>query len=101
MPDATCLRLAGKSRRLQMPLVGHLPQAVELEQAVASGQSGFEHAHHIANTRRIHAVPLGGGLHDRPQLDALLHFTRRQARSPATMARLLWGFLNSTVRDEL
>lgn len=55
----------------------------------------------IANTRRIHAVLLGGRLHDRAQLDALLHFTRRQARSPATGAKLLWGFLTSSIRDEL
>lgn len=55
----------------------------------------------IANTRRIHAVLLGGRLYDRARLDALLRFTHRQARSPATAARLLWGFLTSSIRDQL
>ncbi|HHA2818867.1 amidohydrolase family protein [Stenotrophomonas maltophilia] len=54
-----------------------------------------------ANTRRIHAVLLAGHLYDRPRLDALLAYARSQARSPAVMARLLWGFLTSPVSAEL
>jgi len=55
----------------------------------------------IGNTRRIHAVLLAGHLYDRPRLDRLLDYVRRQARSPAVMARLLWGFLTSPVSAEL
>lgn len=54
-----------------------------------------------ANTRRIHAVLLAGHLYDRPRLDALLAHARSQARSPAVMARLLWGFITSPVSAEL
>ncbi|MBH1430054.1 amidohydrolase family protein [Stenotrophomonas maltophilia] len=54
-----------------------------------------------ANTRRIHAVLLAGHLYDRPRLDALLVYARSQARSPAVMARLLWGFITSPVSAEL
>ena len=55
----------------------------------------------IANTRRLHAVLLAGRLYDRPRLDALLDFTRAQARSPANAAKLVWGFLASSVSGEL
>lgn len=54
-----------------------------------------------ANTRRVHAVLLAGRLYDRPRLDALLAYARAQARSPAVMARLLWGFITSPVSAEL
>lgn len=57
--------------------------------------------HDIANTRRVHAVLLAGNLYDRPRLDALQTYARRQARSPAVMARLLWGFITSPVSAEL
>ena len=55
----------------------------------------------IAHTRRLHAVLLAGRLYDRPRLDALLGFTRAQARSPANAAKLVWGFLASSVSGEL
>lgn len=55
----------------------------------------------ISHTRRIHAVLLAGHLYDRPRLDALRAYARSQARSPAVMARLLWGFLTSPVSAEL
>ncbi|WP_294988810.1 amidohydrolase family protein [uncultured Stenotrophomonas sp.] len=54
-----------------------------------------------AHTRRVHAVLLAGHLYDRPRLDALLAYARAQARSPAVMARLLWGFATSPVSAEL
>jgi hypothetical protein len=57
--------------------------------------------HDTANTRRVHAVLLAGHLYDRPRLDALLAYARGQARSPAVMARLLWGFITSPVSAEL
>ncbi|HFF6005620.1 amidohydrolase family protein [Stenotrophomonas maltophilia] len=57
--------------------------------------------HDIANARRVHAVLLAGHLYDRPRLDALQTYARRQARSPAVMARLLWGFITSPVSAEL
>ncbi|HDS1103875.1 MULTISPECIES: amidohydrolase family protein [Stenotrophomonas] len=53
------------------------------------------------NTRRIHAVLLAGHLYDRPRLDAMRAYARAQARSPAVMARLLWGFITSPVSAEL
>jgi len=39
------LRLAAEGRRIGMPLVGHLPKAVDLNEAVTAGQRSFEHAH--------------------------------------------------------
>lgn len=45
LPPATYARLAEEAQKLEMPLVGHLPRAVSLSQALASGQSSFEHAH--------------------------------------------------------
>lgn len=53
------------------------------------------------NTRRIHAVLLAGRLYDHPRLDALRAYARAQARSPAVMERLLWGFITSPVSAEL
>ena len=50
---------------------------------------------------RVHAVLLAGHLYDRPRLDALLAYARAQARSPAVMARMLWGFITSSVSAEL
>lgn len=38
-------RLAKEAGQLDMRLVGHLPKAVSLGEAVAAGQSSFEHAH--------------------------------------------------------
>lgn len=55
----------------------------------------------VRNSRRIRAVFLGGRLYDRAGLDALLDHVRRQARSPATAARLLWGFARSSVTSDL
>lgn len=45
IPVATYARLAREARNLDMPLVGHLPRAIGLNRAIASGQSSFEHAH--------------------------------------------------------
>ncbi|MGE8210718.1 MAG: amidohydrolase family protein [Stenotrophomonas rhizophila] len=45
---ATYLRLAAEARRLDMPLVGHLPKAVRLNDALQQGQHSFEHAHLLA-----------------------------------------------------
>lgn len=39
------LQLAREARRLDMRLVGHLPKAVSLGDAIAAGQFSFEHAH--------------------------------------------------------
>lgn len=45
VPRPAYFRLAQEARRLDMQLVGHLPKAVSLGEAVAAGQSSFEHAH--------------------------------------------------------
>ena len=39
---------AGEAKRRKMRLVGHLPQAVPLGEAIAAGQASFEHAHLFA-----------------------------------------------------
>lgn len=44
LPRPAYFRLAQEARRLDMRLVGHLPQAVSLDEAVAVGQRSFEHA---------------------------------------------------------
>jgi imidazolonepropionase-like amidohydrolase len=41
-------RAAAEARRRGMRLVGHLPKAVPLDEAVDAGQSSFEHAHAFA-----------------------------------------------------
>jgi hypothetical protein len=46
-------------------------------------------------------VLLAGRLYDHPRLDALRAYARAQARSPAVMERLLWGFITSPVSAEL
>ena len=41
----TYQRLATEAQQLRRPLVGHLPKAVPLDDAVQAGQRSFEHAH--------------------------------------------------------
>ena len=55
----------------------------------------------IANTKRLEAVVQSGRLYDRARLDALLAFTQGQARAPHNWAKLIWGFLWSSVNSEL
>ncbi len=38
-------RVAEEARRNRMRLVGHLPKAISLDEALAAGQTSFEHAH--------------------------------------------------------
>lgn len=38
-------RVAEEARRNRMRLVGHLPKAISLDEALVAGQSSFEHAH--------------------------------------------------------
>lgn len=45
IPRDTYMALATEARSLRMPLVGHLPKAVSLSEAIDSGQRSFEHAH--------------------------------------------------------
>ncbi|MCX7564590.1 amidohydrolase family protein, partial [Xanthomonadaceae bacterium XH05] len=85
-------RYAGQAHRHGRVAVGHAADLVLLEANPLED---------IANTRRLHAVLLAGRLYDRPRLDALLDFTRAQARSPANAAKLVWGFLASSVSGEL
>lgn len=86
------VRYAGQAHRHGRVAVGHAADLVLLEANPLED---------IANTRRLHAVLLAGRLYDRPRLDALLDFTRAQARSPANAAKLVWGFLASSVSGEL
>lgn len=55
----------------------------------------------IENASRVHAVFIGGRLYDRQQLDALLSFARGQAEAPHNWAKLLWGYVRSTVAADL
>lgn len=41
---ATYARIAQVSRQTGKPMVGHLPKAVSIEEAISAGQSSFEHA---------------------------------------------------------
>jgi hypothetical protein len=45
LPRPAYLHAASQARRHGLRLVGHLPKAVALEEALASGQRSFEHAH--------------------------------------------------------
>ena len=44
LPRPAYLRLVQEAKRLEMRVVGHLPKAVTLDEAVAVGQVSFEHA---------------------------------------------------------
>lgn len=55
----------------------------------------------ISNTRSIEAVFLGGRHYDRPLLDRLFEFARRQAHTPANWAKALWGFAMSSVNNSM
>lgn len=48
LPRAAYFRAATEARSRGMRLVGHLPKAVSLDEAVAAGQSSLEHAHVLA-----------------------------------------------------
>lgn len=48
LPRAAYFRAAAEARSRGMRLVGHLPKAVALDEAVAAGQSSLEHAHAFA-----------------------------------------------------
>jgi hypothetical protein len=45
LPRQTYFQLAREARRARLRLVGHLPKAVALPEALAAGQKSFEHAH--------------------------------------------------------
>jgi hypothetical protein len=55
----------------------------------------------IGATRRIAAVVYGGRFYDRARLDALLDFTRSQARHPGSWAKMIWGFVTSPASSDL
>lgn len=66
---------AYEARRARMRLVGHLPKAVALEEALAAGQRSFEHAHLFAR----HCFP-GGAAWREGSLDA---------KPPARLAQMM------------
>lgn len=41
---STYFRIAGVSRKIDTPMVGHLPKTVKLTEAIDAGQTSFEHA---------------------------------------------------------
>lgn len=55
----------------------------------------------IGNTRSIRAVVQGGRLYDRARLDELLDYGRGQAKAPHNWAKLVWGFVRSSVNGDL
>lgn len=55
----------------------------------------------IGNSRRIDGVFLAGRLYDRRGVDALKSHIRRVAASPAVAAKLIWGFVRSSVAADL
>lgn len=48
LPRTAYFQAASEARLRDMRLVGHLPKSVSLEEAIAAGQSSFEHAHLLA-----------------------------------------------------
>lgn len=62
-PD-TYRRLATEAQRLHMPLVGHLPKAVSLDEAVQRGQRSFEHGHLLTRHCFKDAAPWRAGALD-------------------------------------
>ncbi|MEN1961437.1 amidohydrolase family protein [Luteimonas sp. MJ246] len=85
-------RYAGQTHRHGRVAVGNAADLVLLEANPLDD---------IAHTRGLYAVLLAGRLYDRPRLDALLDFTRAQARSPVNATKLVWGFSASSVNGEL
>ncbi len=55
----------------------------------------------IGNSRSIRAVVHHGRLYDRAALARLQAFTKEQAVAPHNMAKLIWGFIRSSVRSDL
>lgn len=54
LPRPAYFRAAAEARGRGLHLVGHLPKAVALDEAVAAGQASFEHAHVLARHCEIH-----------------------------------------------
>jgi hypothetical protein len=48
LPRPAYFRVAEEARRNRMRLAGHLPKAIALDEALAAGQTSFEHAHLFA-----------------------------------------------------
>lgn len=48
LPRRAYFRAAAEARSRGMRLVGHLPKAISLDEAISAGQASFEHAHVLA-----------------------------------------------------
>ena len=86
LPRATFLRLTGEARRLDMRVVGHLPKAVSLDEAVAAGQSSFEHAHLFVRHCFARAADWRSGQFTGNESTAVVEAMVRE-RNPAACAR--------------
>ncbi len=75
LPAAAYLQVAHEARRANLRLVGHLPKAVALDEALAAGQKSFEHAHVLVQHCSARAADWRNG-----KLDA---------QAPAERARLM------------
>lgn len=103
----TYWRLAAEAKRLNMRLVGHLPKAVSLDEAIAAGQTSFEHARIFPGHCFARAAELRAGALDR--LDPTLvaesivreHDPSACARSFAAMVRAdAWFVPTHVTREE-
>lgn len=80
-------RLAAQARKSGKPLVGHLPKAVSLEEAITAGQSSFEHAHLFLQQSFARAEDWRGGrLHEVPPAELAVAMVKEH--DPALRNRL-------------
>ncbi|CAN5533140.1 amidohydrolase family protein [soil metagenome] len=100
-------RLAKVSRELGVPMIGHLPKAVSLGEAIAAGQSSFEHARLFLQEGFAHADDWRRGkLDDVPPTDlAIAMVTERDVatcdRLFALMAaKTVWFVPTHVTREE-
>lgn len=85
-------RFAGRSGRFGTVAPGKAADLVLL---------GRDPTRDIGATRQRRGLVFAGRFYGPADLAALERFTRRQARHPANMAKLLWGFLVSPAAAEL
>ena len=82
----TYLQLTREAQRLEMRVVGHLPKAVSLDDAIAAGQASFEHAHLFVRHCFTHAGAWRAGALDHANPTRVVESMVRQ-REPAACAR--------------
>lgn len=62
LPAETYAAVTDEARKIGMPVVGHLPKAVTLADALSQGQRGFDHAHVLVRACSARGDDWGGKL---------------------------------------